>query len=617
MKVHRLLKIATNGLWLTAGTAFILLAFEAAFRVAGIFFPAPAKKSSENDEHVILCEGDSFTFGIGGIAYPYQMEGILNNRSTVAGFRVINNSIPASNGAMIYKRLVSDIPKIRPDTVIVIAGDVNRWNPAALDPADFRWQTKLDKFLLNFRIYKFCKLLYSGFRHADFSAFQEIPEKRYMATAGDKNRKIQADFGKEGRDPSPRETRPQGTFLPWGRYANAAGEAAIVKAADSAAIFFRKGALDKAVDGVITALESAYLLDHPAVIATYRFDNQPVLREILTAAKSLDPDSEKVLFALGEYKFRSALLKESIGYFKLSLQKHPRSARSYAGLAMCLMDRHDMEEAYRFVQKALAIRPYDFNVRMAVGRYHLNRMDYPRAAGEILKLPGDKRFLIQNFIPEIYLRAKDIEKAAAFALKVKKEERWASTWLTLGLYWDKKGEDEKAFKTLEDGLRYLPEATMIGTALLRHLLSRGENLQKLLEYGKTIPEFKYCLHYEYFSKLVRDSQRTKKHPLFLLSEMAWKDILKIYKLTRKYRVRLIFASYPDIRFQEVEKVVKEHKIRYINFKKLFQKAFISKTEFTAPNGRHCNTVGYKYMAEVLADEVLHPERSFDPESVKP
>ncbi|MFH1619922.1 MAG: tetratricopeptide repeat protein [bacterium] len=601
MKTQLLLKIAKNGLWLAAGTALILLLFEAAFRVAGIFFFKPAEILRKEGEHVVLCEGDSFTFGVGGTAYPRQMEGILNNRSAGAGFRVINNGIPSSNTSMIYKRLASDIPKLRPDTVIMLAGAMNRWNLAELDLAGFRWPVKLDKFLLNFRVYKFGKLLYIGFRHSDFSAFRKSMENIRLENPVDKNQKIPVD-----------------------RFLKNHIDGAVGRTADSAATFFGKGELDKAVAGVITTLELVYALDTRHGITPCRFENQPVLREILAAAESRYPDSEKVIFALGEYSFRSALLNESIGYFKMALQKHPRSARSYAGLAMCLMERHDADEAYKLVQKALAIQPYDFKVRMAVARHHFNRPDYHRAAGEMLKVAGDKRFILQNFIPEIYLQAREGKKAGAFALKVPIRDRLPSTWWIIALYWEKKGRDEKALKALEDGLRRYPKASVIANALLSHFLSKGKSIQELLKYGETIPEFKNSAFYAYYSKLLQDSRRTGKDPLLLvkdsrslLSELLGKDIMKTYKLTRKYGARLILASYPAERYQEVEKAAREYKIRYINFKKLFGKAFASKTEFISTDGCHCNTLGYRYMADILADEVLHPERSFDPESIKP
>jgi hypothetical protein len=49
---------------LAVGTVLTFLLFETVFRVAGLFLTR--ESFEEGDQITVLCEGDSFTFGIGG-----------------------------------------------------------------------------------------------------------------------------------------------------------------------------------------------------------------------------------------------------------------------------------------------------------------------------------------------------------------------------------------------------------------------------------------------------------------------------------------------------------------------------------------------------------------------
>ncbi|MFH1619537.1 MAG: tetratricopeptide repeat protein [bacterium] len=555
-------KAMMNGLRLLAGAVFVLLALEAAFRAAGLFFPSPRAIPRRQGEHVILCEGDSATFGVGGIAYPLQLERILNSRPAMdIRFRVINHGIPGSNTTQIYERLAYDIAKIRPDTVIIIAGELSPLSHMERNLSGLPWRAKINRFLLNSKVYKFGKLLFIGFRHASFHEFQESLGNKQPEKTADRILNLQAETERQP-DPSTEKF-----LLKPGRFESIYTETGISENADNAGSLFRRGKLDKAVDGVISTLELAYALDKRYGMVVYRFKKQPVIGEILATAESLRPDSENVLFALGEYNFRGGLFKEAIKYFERAVQKHPRSARSHAGLAMCLIERHDADGAYKLVKKALSIRPDDFKVRMAAARHHFNRTDYPRAAEELLKVAEDKKHILQNVIPRVYWHAHEREKALEFALKVRENERWPVVWKIIEIsYWKEKDRNEKVLKAMPDGMR------------------------------------RYSKDYQFAHGLPIDIE---------------KDIQKIYALTRDYEATLILASYPVWRFPEVEKAARKYGIRYVNFKKLLERKFSSKDRFTATDGFHCNTMGYKHMAEVMADEVLHPERSFDPESISP
>lgn len=158
--------------WVFLGIAATVLLFEVFFRVAGagIRWARSLPASGPGSRHTILCEGDSFTYGIGGAAYPAQLEAILNRRAGKKLFRVVNKGVPGLNTAILADELEKDILKYQPDALFVIVGDNNSWNSIRLEAPspELPWSVGLDRALLHSRAYKFAKLLLIGLRHSNF-----------------------------------------------------------------------------------------------------------------------------------------------------------------------------------------------------------------------------------------------------------------------------------------------------------------------------------------------------------------------------------------------------------------------------------------------------------------
>ena len=134
----RLNKILERVKWSLAGTLIVFCLFEAFFRIAGVFAlgwihtkEASAKKGS----YTILCEGDSFTFGVGGVDFPSQLQQLLTVRHGEGTFRTVNKGIPGMNTALLADQLESHIMEYDPDVVIVTTGENNMWNSIRMGPA--------------------------------------------------------------------------------------------------------------------------------------------------------------------------------------------------------------------------------------------------------------------------------------------------------------------------------------------------------------------------------------------------------------------------------------------------------------------------------------------------
>lgn len=83
-----------------------------------------------NDQVLIFCFGDSFTFGLGapqGKDYPTQLQEILNANNLNKSFKVVNFGICGSTTTDIMQNFKHQIEANQPDFVIITAGCNDRW----------------------------------------------------------------------------------------------------------------------------------------------------------------------------------------------------------------------------------------------------------------------------------------------------------------------------------------------------------------------------------------------------------------------------------------------------------------------------------------------------------
>ena len=116
-----------------AGVVLALVTFELALQVGAfaLFHTARRDGSTAADgREVVLCVGDSFTFGLGSSdpehAYPATMQRVLD-AGEAARFRVVNGGRPGRSSADVLRRLPSQLAEHRPSHVVVLAGYNDRF----------------------------------------------------------------------------------------------------------------------------------------------------------------------------------------------------------------------------------------------------------------------------------------------------------------------------------------------------------------------------------------------------------------------------------------------------------------------------------------------------------
>ena len=111
-----------------AGVVLALVAFELALQIGAFVLFHTARRdgtASADGREVVLCVGDSFTFGLGSSdsehAYPAAMQRVLD-AGDGSRFRVVNGGRPGRSSADVLRRLPAQLAEHRPSHVVVLAG---------------------------------------------------------------------------------------------------------------------------------------------------------------------------------------------------------------------------------------------------------------------------------------------------------------------------------------------------------------------------------------------------------------------------------------------------------------------------------------------------------------
>ncbi len=135
----RAMRSGTTALRSAIGLAVTLLLLEAVLQVGawarwkGRW--QPAESPARAGERVVLCVGDSFTYGFGASSaagsYPAQLETTLNESGT-GSWKVINGAWPGQNSWEVLRKLGDMLGRFRPQFVYVLVGNNDLWSRPSL-----------------------------------------------------------------------------------------------------------------------------------------------------------------------------------------------------------------------------------------------------------------------------------------------------------------------------------------------------------------------------------------------------------------------------------------------------------------------------------------------------
>lgn len=293
------------------GTALFVILFEIGIRVTGAFHLREVRARTSLGEtgcdHIILCLGDSFTYGLGaprGMSYPRQLEELLNTADADRKFCVLNKGIDNRNTAEVLRNLPTHLDNYQPELVILQIGTSNQWNfrgyrdflkrramrdntqtmlakkPDRSFPAPSSSTMVLHDFLSRSRVYRLFRLLWLNFR----KTHQE--RSHHSSLQSGKNQ------GKE----------------------------------DEGVLFITEGAYDDA-------------------ITWYK------------AALARDPRHSAYYHGMGTAYEALGNHQEALVWFMIGIEINPQDGRNFAGMGRVYQNRGDFRKALEWYRKAVKAAP--------------------------------------------------------------------------------------------------------------------------------------------------------------------------------------------------------------------------------------------------------------------
>ncbi len=164
------------------GLIIALIILEICLRIIGYIHIKNASSDlhkQNKSDFTILTIGDSFTEGVGatkGKDYPTQLQQLLNSKTNKT-FKVVNGGQSGQNTAQVLNKLQSQINIAKPNLIILLAGQANRWNL-------WGYNNYTNNLLYRIRVYKFIKLLYLNIKdkkmyNNEFSSENEKAIKQF------------------------------------------------------------------------------------------------------------------------------------------------------------------------------------------------------------------------------------------------------------------------------------------------------------------------------------------------------------------------------------------------------------------------------------------------------
>ncbi len=472
--------------WACAGLATALLLLELGLRLTGLAFNIlhAVPRPDADGKYVVLCAGDSFVQGVGGVPFPTQLEEMLNARAGRKLFTVINAGQSGTNSEQMILALPKQLKEYRPQALIVLTGMSNWWN--TLDTPLYNggsWATRLDRLLMRSAVYRCSKMALRGTAR---------PVKVIPPAADIKEIR-------RGRAAEPL-SRTKG--LP--------------DVFNQAVIAERLGMHDKSAAMIASIPEKTLLA--------------------LPVARDEARDLLNICYHIGSSALYEKVSARLVSRFP---EMKPAATRDLAEFAL---SEGKLERARGYYGQLASVQGYEHQALFGTGKSYFMGGD-PTAA-----------------VP--YIR-KALEAAPA----------------------------------PPDPAR---EQMLFETLIWLDRLHRTD-LVKALDGAPGVGSFPaYSFYLKNAAKIAAPDNPLERHFTQVLSG----NLVHAYDLAQARNIIFITTSYPEAEYEGMRLAARQRPgMTFIKLNELFPKRFKNRNEYIAYDNTHCNTAGYRYMAEVLADAI--------------
>ncbi|MBN1383828.1 MAG: hypothetical protein JW983_02970 [Elusimicrobia bacterium] len=138
-------------------------------------------------EHIILCVGDSFTYGINvdmGQKYPKILEKKLNETNLTHKYKVINLGKPGASSGYVLASLQKWIKQFHPEIILILTGwncndhDFAKYSMKKKDTKEFK-KIKFYLFINRCRVYRLIRYILAKFKNVSYeSIYPEVISMR-------------------------------------------------------------------------------------------------------------------------------------------------------------------------------------------------------------------------------------------------------------------------------------------------------------------------------------------------------------------------------------------------------------------------------------------------------
>lgn len=488
-----------------------VLLLEALVRLAGFLVSRAAHVKPDirgSSMRTILCIGDSFVWGVGGIGFPEQLQDILRERHGAGAFNVINAGRAGTNSSYVVSQLPKALEQYKPDVVIILTGVSNLWKWVREDGALSveSWVSR------HVKLYHVLKLVQSG--EYSFGFGQRRAKERLEKLVSD-------------------ETELLSTHLQV-----AQSRARLVELyCDSAKLYYDRMEQENADRELAKAIALVQGGGPGLFIRVLRAclhcHSVPRLSEMLNPPLVSNIPAAEAAFARGNLNVWLGDFKNGKKFLEQAIRLQPDSWVYYCALGELLLVP-EREAAVRYYRKAAELVPFTPYPHYQLGLLYLWYSDWGKAEEEF-----KQALRIDPLFAEPLRRLADVYYAAGETLK---------------------------FRTLAQEIP---------------ALSRSEEYRRI------------------HAAIEGGGGRSGATP-----QSEWvADIAESVRIARKAGIPVIVSSYPDRNLEGVRTAAERNGAEYMDLTEAFRRRFKMRQEYSSYDNAHCNTAGYRFMAELYAVEL--------------
>ncbi len=329
------------------GILAAVIVLEAGLRLSGALCGPRGNAGTKTGKgYIIVCVGDSFTYGFGAPAekaMPSQLGDLLNTHEAGKTFTVINCGVGAQNTTLLREELPMILNRYKPDLVVLLSGMANLWHYRGYYTyVKGRSTVSLFQDLLySSSVYKLVKLLYFN-----------VNQKMEGSSRGQRLSQLAS-----GSTPALDTFGSGMRLLETGDHEQALS------------VFRDLLALSPQDPRAYFGLGSVYLNRR-------EFEEARKVFEKGIAVQPRDPSNYS---GMARYYKEQRDHQQALSWFKKALELNPGDSRQYLNIAFLYLDRRDYSPALIWLQEALRLDAGDSRNCYAMGKYHKDQGQYEEA----------------------------------------------------------------------------------------------------------------------------------------------------------------------------------------------------------------------------------------------